>query len=286
MYFADLFNSNHLLQHLGGYVKKRGQGNSNTDEFLFHATIVLMGTLKVRALNAFCLSQMQTARKHLTVKDERIIFLSPTMVELLTLIPPSLASLVVMQNKIFPLLLPALGFKQSPPSSFHEAMKHLDTYNLPRPVKQKTLSYWQKTGQTARQYRDIAEHHYYLLARTYYQFTPDEKVLIYLPDDPNQKSHKKYSFDKKIDCIAYLEQSFLALCQYVDAVLSDVGFAKEPIPQTINETEIVLEEGVRKTLGVMFSDTAGQVGLEFGQDEERHLFFRPFDYREHPTGTS
>lgn len=285
MYFADLFNGNHLLQHFGGYIKKQGQSNSNIDEFLFNATIVMMSILKIRALNALCLSQMQRVKKDLTVKDERIIVWSPTMVELLTLIPPTLTSLVVMQNKIFPMLLPALGFKQSPPSSFHDAMKHLDTYNLPRLVKQKTLSYWQKGGQAARQYRDIAEHHYYLLARTYYQFTPDEKVLIYLPDDPNQKSHAKYTFDKKIDCIDYLEQAFLELCQYVDAILSDVGFASEPITQPLNPMQIDIEEGVRKTLGVMFYDTVGQVGLEYGQVEDRHLFFKSFDYRERSEGT-
>ena len=280
MYFADLFNGNNLLQHLGGYVNKQGQSNSNIDEFLFHATILLMGLYKIRALNTLSVRQMQPVKEQLTVKDERIIVWSPTMVELLTLIPPSLISLVVMQNKIFPLILPALGFKQTPPSSFHDAMKHLDIYNLPRPVKQKTLSYWQKGGKAARQYRDIAEHHYYLLARTYYQFTPVEKVLIYLPDDPNQKNHTKYTFDKKIDCIDYLEQAFLTLCQYVDAILSDVGFASEPVPQPLNPTQIDVEEGVRKTLGVMFNDTDGQVGLEYGQIEDRHLFFRQFDYRE------
>lgn len=284
MYFADLFNGNHLLQHLGGYLKKRGQSNSNTDEFLFHATIVLMSILKIRALNALCLRQMQTIKKDLTVKDERIIVWSPTMVELLTIIPSSLSSLVIMQNKIFPLLLPALGFKLSPPSSFHEAMKHLDTYNLPRPVKEKTLSYWQQGGHAARQYRDIAEHHYYLLASSYYQFTPVEKVLIYLPDDSGEKNHTKYTFDKKIDCIEYLEQAFLTLCQYVDAVLSDLGFAMEPIPQPLNPMQIDLEEEVRKTLGVTFYDTDGQVGLEFGQTEERRLFFKQFDYRVHSAG--
>src|SRR5437588_6528682 len=196
MYIADLFNSNNLLQHFGSYVNK--QRNSNSDEFLFHATIPLMSLFKIRMLHAFCLSQMQTAKEHLTVKDDRIIFLSPTMVELLTLIPPSLASLVVMQNKIFPLLQPVVPFKQSPPSSFREAVNSIHKYNLPKPVMQKTLSYWHNGGLTVRQYRDIAEHHYYLLAQSYYQFTPDEKVLIYLPDDPNQKSHKKYIFDKKI----------------------------------------------------------------------------------------
>jgi len=161
----------------------------------------MMSMHKIRALNALCLRQMQTAKEQLTVKDDTIIVWSPTMVELLTLIPPSLSSLVIMQNKIFPLLQPAAGFKQSPPSSLRDAMKHIDTYNLPRPVKQKTLSYWQHGGLAIRQYRDIAEHHYYLLARSYYQFTPVEKVLIYLPDDPNQKNHAKYTLDKKIDAI-------------------------------------------------------------------------------------
>lgn len=285
MYFADLFNSNNLLQHLGGYVKKLSQSNSNSDEFLFHATILVMSIYKIRALNALCLRQMQTVKEQLTVKDDTISVWSPTMVELLTLIPSSLSSLVVMQNKIFPLILPAAGFTQSPPSSFREAVKSIQKYNLPEPVKQKTLSYSENGGLAARQYRDIAEHHYYLLARTYYQFTPVEKVLIYLPDDPNQKNHTKYTFNKKIDCIAYLEQSFLELCQYVDAVLSDLGFAREPIPQPINPTQIDTVEGVRKTLGVMFNDTDGQVGLEFGQTEERRIFFKQFDYREHSAGT-
>src|SRR5947209_9851897 len=117
MYYSHLFNSNNLLQHLGSYVNK--QRNSNSDEFLFHATIVIMSLYKIQALNDFCLSQMQPVKEQLAVKDDKIIVWSPTVVELLTLIPPVLTSLVVMQNKIFPLLLPAADYKQSPPSSFH-----------------------------------------------------------------------------------------------------------------------------------------------------------------------
>jgi len=278
MYFANLLNSNNLLQHFGGYMKKHN--NSNSDEFLFHATILIMSLMKIRALNEVCLRQMQTIKNDLTMRDERIFVWSPPMVELLTLIPPSLSSLVIMQNKIFPLLQKAIGFKQSLPSSFRDGMKHIHTYNLPKPVKEKTLLYWQNGGLAVRQYRDIAEHHYELLSRSYYQFTPVEKVLIYLPDDPNQKNHMKYTFEKKIDCIDYLEQSFLSLCQYVDAILADLGFASEEIQQTLNPTQIDLEEGVKKTLGVMFHDTDGQVGLEFGQTEERRIFIRSFDHRE------
>ena len=144
MYFANLFNNNHLLQHFGSYVKK--QNTSNSDEFLFHATILIMSLYKIRALNNVCLRQMQTIKKDLTVKDDTIFVWSPPMVELLTLIPPSLSSLVIMQNKIFPLLQPTVGFKQSPPSSFRDAMKSIHTYNLPKSVKEKTLTYWQNGG--------------------------------------------------------------------------------------------------------------------------------------------
>jgi len=283
MYFADLFNSNILLQHFSSYVNK--QKNINSDEFLFHATILIMGIYKIRALNDVCLQQMQTAKKDLTLKDDKVFIWSPPMVELLTLIPPSLSSLVIMQNKIFPLLQPVVGFKQSPPSSFRDAVKSIHIYNLSKSVMQKTLSYWQNGGLTIRQYRDIAEHHYYLLAHSYYQFMPVEKILIYLPDDPNQKNHAKYTFEKKIECIDYLEQSFFALCQYVDAIFSDLGFPKEALTQSLNPTQIDLEEGVRKTLGVMFHDTDGQVGLELGQTEERRIFIRSFDQRKNSSST-
>src|SRR2546427_34658 len=84
MYIADLFNQNNLLQHFGSYVNK--QRNSNSDEFHFHATIALMSIYKIRMLHALCLKQMQASRDRLTVKDDKIIFLSPTLVELLTLI--------------------------------------------------------------------------------------------------------------------------------------------------------------------------------------------------------
>jgi len=96
---------------------------------------------------------------------------------------------------------------------------------------------------------------------------------------------QKSIWHQKIDGITYLEQSFLTLCRYVDAVLSDLGFAKEPIQQTIIETQIDFVEGVHKTLGVMFYDPDGQVGLEFGQTEERIMFFKPFNYLEHSAGT-
>lgn len=284
MYFADLFNSNNLLQHFGGYLKQHN--NINSDEFLFHATILTMSMYKIHALNALCLEQMETSKGQMEVRDEKIFLWSPTLVELLTLIPPSLMSLVVMQNKVFPLLQSVLGSKQSFPSSMRDIVNNIHKYNLPEPVKKKTLIYWQNGGLAAREYRDIAEHHYYLLAQSYYQFKPIERVLIYLPDNPSQKKHEHYTFDKKIDCIAYLEKSFIELCQYIDAVLSDLGFAKEPISQPLNPMQLVLEEGVRKTLGAVFYDTAGQVGMEVGQTEERKMFFKTFDYRERTAGTS
>ncbi len=287
MYFADLFNSNNLLQHLGGYIKQQsGQITSNTDEFLFNATILVMSIYKIQALNALCLKQMETTKGQMEVKDDKIFLWSPTLVELLTLIPPSLSSLVVMQNKVFPLLQSVLDVKQSLPSSMREIVNSIYKYNLPEPVKKRTLIYWQSGGLTAREYRDIAEHHYYLLAQSYYQFRPVEKVLIYLPDNPGQKKHADYTFDKKIDCIEYLQKSFLDLCQYVDALLSGLGFAREPISQPLNPMQLVLEEGVRKTLGAVFYDTDGQVGMEVGQTEERKMVFKTFDYRESSTGAS
>jgi len=98
--------------------------------------------------------------------------------------------------------------------------------------------------------------------------------------------YAQYTFDKKIDCIEYLQKAFLDLCQYVDALLSDLGFAREPISQPLNPMQLVLEEGVRKTLGAVFYDTDGQVGMEVGQTEERKMFFKTFDHRESSTGTS
>lgn len=280
MYIADLLNRNNLLQHFGSFVNKNK--GKNSDEFLFHASTIAMCILRIHFLNALCITQMGAVKENLTIKDDTIVLWSPTLVELLSLVPMSLASLVVMQNKIFPLLQNFLGLKQSPPSSLNEIMKSLHKYNLP----QKTVSYWNKSGLGARKYRDIAEHHYYLLAHSYYQFTPVERVLIYLPDDPNEKNSAKYTFDKKLDCISFLEQSFLDICNYVDTLFSDLGFSKEPIGQTINTNQMVLEEGVLKTLCVMFFDSEGKSGYNIGQTEERRIFIQTFNNEEHSDSAS
>jgi len=66
-----------------------------------------------------------------------------------------------------------------------------------------------------------------------------------------------------------------------------LGFTgKGSNPTTDKPKEIDLEEGVRKTLEVLFYDTDGQIGLEFGQTEERRLFLKPFNYLDQTAGTS
>jgi hypothetical protein len=279
VYIAEILNKNNLLQHFGSYVNKNR--NTNSDEFLFHATSAMICLQRIYLLNDISVKQVTNIKERLLIKDDKIVFWSPFFVELLSLIPNIFTSLVIMQNKVFPLLKHPVGFKKDAQSSMREAVKDIYKYNLPKPIMAKIHDYWSEFGLPARQYRDIAEHHYKLLSNSYYQFIPAEKVVIYLPDDPKQKSNKKYIYNKKIDCVSYLEESLLEFYSFLDLVFQELGFHSENISQSITPgVEIRTEKNVEKTILLVLADSNGRLGWEMRQSEKRTMSFNRWDLNE------
>jgi len=60
--------------------------------------------------------------------------------------------------------------------------------------------YWKSNGELIRKYRNIEQHIFNLVIHSYFQINPKEKLLIVLPDNPedqpqNYKYHNRFAYD-------------------------------------------------------------------------------------------
>ncbi len=131
MYIATLFNNQGVFQRIVDWKEKAsGEERYDLDVLLFRATSAYMSLLRMNGLNELCIEQYHSLKSELTFVDDRIIFWSPTLIELLNEFSPFLSSLRIMQNLILPLAAKAQNLKVSIPPSLAEAMKKLNTYGF------------------------------------------------------------------------------------------------------------------------------------------------------------
>lgn len=103
------------------------------------------------------------------------------------------------------------GTKISLPSSMNDFIKKLDKFSLNSTIKQHIKTYWDLNGKFLKDYRDIDEHHNFLIDKVYIDNFNDKNLMILLPDNPNVKSYRKYKFEKKINAIEFLLKEFLEI---------------------------------------------------------------------------
>ena len=208
-YIADLFNDQKLFQRIGAWINKRS-GNKLLIEFLFRASGAYLSLLRMRSLSAMCINQYLVHKHQLKILDEKIVFWSPTLIELLNQFSPYLSSLRIMQDLILPLYLKESGARISSPASLADAVDKLEKYRLDSSIKDLIKEYWKKVGKRVKQYRDIDQHYGNIVKHSFLSIMPIEKLVILLPDNPEDKKPKSFTYKKNIDALPFFESSFNA----------------------------------------------------------------------------
>lgn len=248
MYLASLLNNAGLFQHVGGWKKgSSDQVNSDIDIFLFRASSAYLSFVRMHMLTGMCLDQFSKRKGELNLKRSQIVFWSPTLVEFLNEFSPFLSSLRIMQNLILPLTAKAVKTGKSIPLSLADCIG-----------------------------RNIDQHYYAIVQQSFLQITLEGKIIVYLPDHPDEQSPKRVSFDKRRDALTFFEDAFLKLHNLVESIAKLSGFQPMPIDQTIRMAQLRdLAEGVRQTLALMIDDIERLTGAEFGQTEDRRVYVKP-----------
>jgi hypothetical protein len=277
MYIARVLNSANLFQYLGGWkVEGDNPENPGLDEFFFRATAAYLSLIRMRLLIAVCLEEYRKHKKSLNLKSDRIVFWSPTFVQLLNEFSPFLSALMIMQNLLLPLVGRALNVRKDIPLSFREAIKKLRVCGFNDEISRIAMEYWSSGGSEIRNYRDIDQHYHAIVQHSFLQISPVERALIYLPDDPQDRSRRRATFLKERDALVYFENAFVKFHAFVERVAALLGFQPAAIGQTVGMAQLgQLDDGIRKTLALMIDDSDRISGIEIGQTEMRTVYIRP-----------
>ena len=84
-------------------------------------------------------------------------------------------------------------------------------------------NYWEKNGKDVKDYRDIDEHHNFLIEKVFINIK-ESKLIILLPDNPNVKSIKKYKFSNNINAFDFILKSFLELEKLLNLISIYYGY--------------------------------------------------------------
>jgi hypothetical protein len=276
MYIASIFNRKGLFQHVGGWMSKcEITEQHDLQVFLFRATSALLNFNRMYVLSQICVEQYRERKQHLENNCTKIVFWSPTFVELLNEFSPFLSAMRIMQNMILPLAARAKKLKCSMPSSLAEGMKKLDSYGLGDDICSVIREYWNGNGKEIKGYRDIDQHFYTIIEHSFLQISPEEKVLVYLPDNPEERSASRVSFASERDALPYFQNSFLEIHRCIENILSVLGFQPSPLGQAFGLAQLgLLTEEVKKTLALIVDDNPMFSGLEFFQSEDRAILMR------------
>jgi hypothetical protein len=231
MYIADLFNTNNLFQNFGGWFQEtkvsffsRMMKSKEKDikkileswklnvqgfeTLLGFATSVILTINQIKNLEQKCVQQFEELKEKLDLRENRIIFWSHKLVNLLSKISLVINIIGIMEN----LLLELIGKKVKhpmPKNMFILIKNGHKSYNfLQLKLWNRIEAYWQNTGKYLRAYKNIERYLFSLTTHSYIEINPKEKLLILLPDNPEMEISYKFVYEKNVDAIRFLENSF------------------------------------------------------------------------------
>lgn len=154
--------------------------------------------------------------------DRKIALSTEPLFEIYAQIPSALSHIVSMQNLLLPILQGALKVKASVPSSLRTAIKKgIENYGFSDYVAQVLVDYWESSGALVRGFRDLNEHFVALVDHTYFTYECDPgQILILLPDNPEEKSPEKFTYEQCIDAFATISKSLRELDEILTQMLA------------------------------------------------------------------
>jgi hypothetical protein len=271
MYLANGFNAREMYQCIGGW-KEQEPGNKELDEFLFRATSADLNLIRMDVLSKVCINVYKANKHEFKIKDERIALWSPYIVQILAEFTPLVTNLRIMQNLIGRLAIKKQNPACSAPKSLNKAMKNLDNYGLSQNIIRIIRDYWNKNGSRLKDYRDLDNHYYTIAQHVALQVSPEEKLLIFLPDNPQQTSRHECTFEEEIEAFTYFRRAFFGLHNFAEKLASELGFKPTKLKENILPYPVETEAGVEKALALIIFNKSHF--MEMGQTPDQKLYVR------------
>ncbi len=276
MYIASLFNQAGLFQHVGQWHSNSPyEEQRKVEEFLFRATSAYLHLLRMEALRDSCVRQYHQHKGELIGGNKRIVFWSPALVELINEVSPFISAVRIMQDMIVPLAAVGQKIKASVAFSLSDAINQLGKYGFQEEIRSAITAYWSKSGVDLRAYRHLDQHYYAIVEHSLLETEPEEKILVYLPDNPEARKHSDVTFALERNALPFCRGSFTELHNLIEDIAAKLGYPAGKVNQSFRMEQLgILKESGKRTLAVVLQNVANYPGIEFMQMEDRSIAMR------------
>ena len=295
MYIADLFNKNNLFQNFGGWfrdtkasffsqftrskdsdLKTAWQSWKNETQifetFLGFATSVIININQIKLLEKKCILQFKILESQLNLLENRIIFWSYKLVNLLSKISPVINSIRIMENLLLELISKNIGHFL--PQNMDILIKNgSKSYQfLPIDLWDKIEQYWNKTGKLLSNYSNLDLYLFSLTVHSYLEISPKKRILVLLPDNPEIDNSQKFVYNNNLDAISFLRNSFEDFHRLVEDISLYFGYEPTYILQGWSFIEYQNLPGKRGTVALIIKDPEKNKGIEIIREGGKPIF--------------
>lgn len=228
-YRLDLVNRAGLFTYYANWFQDDNQLDDSHNNIAYRITSLILSFEKNYELALECIEQFNlfeySTKIHQSTKN--INLATPSLYEIFINISNIFSSMRIIQNSTVNIIAKQeskLGNKISLPNSMNDFVKKLDSFKIDQNLKNIVKKYWDENGIHIKHYRDIDEHHNFLIKKVYVNNFIDKKLLILLPDNPNVQSYKKYTFKKQINALEFLKSEFDAIEKLLNTISQHYGY--------------------------------------------------------------
>ncbi len=168
-------------------------------EIIHRACFLLEIIQEIEKINSSIVTHFQYFKSKVQVKNNWIVFTSPSVRQYIWQIALFLNTMYLLQDRVLPLFGLALKLKGKLPNTFpnfiyrNRKMENEFLKEFPESIQTEVINYWNNNGRKLRKYRNIDQHVFDFMKRSFFFVKPKERIVVYLPDNPNAKP-KNYKY--------------------------------------------------------------------------------------------
>ncbi|WP_423762423.1 hypothetical protein [Burkholderia sp. NLJ2] len=219
----DLVNRAGLFRHYAAWHEDGNCADQNHVVMAHRIGLMVYSLEKLHYLRDECLEQFFAFSGETNCTDDEILFDSPGMFEVFSTFSTTLLSQRLCQNALMDLLGQKLG--KSLPSSMSDFVKNPSKHKLPNPFVTLIQDYWSASGREVKAYRDVDQHFGLVARHAWIKRNADtSELMIYLPDNPHEKSLRKFSYTQGKNVFQFCDKSFHDIHELTNGISKELGY--------------------------------------------------------------
>jgi len=289
MHLPHAFNARGLFQYLAGWMRHRPHTvEGRAHKVLQRAYQVLYHLDKADELATVAFGQFTAWASSAGTLPENIHGWSPQTAAVIIGLSAAFRAIRILQNEAWMLARDAHGVHASnAPKSMHDAYKGIRplrdgrqkawTRSIPLPVRQAISDYWTTSGNRLADHRDVDQHHESLAkgCQLLGQSGTISRLAIWLPDNPEQKAPKQFSYERQTDALALARSDFMAIHDLIETLARLDGAQPKQVDYHVDFVPHVEHRpGIASPTALVLLDVEDTKGLLFAHNEHGNITIR------------